>query len=48
MKNKKVAVIGGSRGLGKWIAKFLKKEGFKVTITSRDHEYGRKVAKKWE
>ena len=46
MKNKKVAVIGGSRGLGKWIAKFLKKEGFKVTITSRDHEYGRKVPKK--
>ncbi|MDI9624180.1 MAG: prephenate dehydrogenase [Methanothermobacter sp.] len=35
-----IAVIGGTRGLGKWIAGFLKGEGFKVIITGRDRVTG--------
>lgn len=41
-----IAVIGGTRGLGKWIANFLKKKGFDVTITGRDSHLGENVAKK--
>lgn len=43
---KNVTVIGGTRGLGEWIAKELSKEKFNVTITSRNKESGEKVAKK--
>jgi prephenate dehydrogenase len=31
----KAAVIGGSGGMGRWLAQFLKEAGFKVTITGR-------------
>ena len=41
----KVAVIGGTRGLGFWIAKFLKSEGLEVTITSQNEIEGIKIAK---
>lgn len=41
----KVAVIGGTRGLGFWIAKFLKSEGLDVTITSQNKIEGLKIAK---
>jgi len=41
-----VAVIGGTRGLGKWIAGFLKGEGFRVIITGRDRVTGENVSKK--
>lgn len=42
----KISVIGGTRGLGKWIAKFLKNRDFEVCITGRDRITGEKVAKK--
>lgn len=43
---KNVTIIGGTRGLGKWIAQELGKEKFNVTITSRNKSSGEKVAKK--
>ncbi len=43
---KNVTVIGGTRGLGKWIATELQKENLNVTITSRNKSSGEKVAKK--
>ena len=43
---KNVTIIGGTRGLGNWIAKELIKEKFNVTITSRDKSTGEKVAEK--
>ncbi len=42
----KIAVIGGTRGLGEWIAKFLKSKGFDITITGRDEITGERVSKK--
>ncbi len=42
----KIAVIGGTRGLGKWIAKFLRNRNFDVIITGRDEITGEKVSKK--
>ncbi|MGB9937242.1 MAG: prephenate dehydrogenase [Methanobacterium sp.] len=42
----KIAVIGGTRGLGKWIAQFLKNRNYNVTITGRDEVTGEKVSKK--
>ena len=42
----KIAVIGGTRGLGKWIARFLKNRNFNVIITGRDKITGNKVSKK--
>lgn len=42
----KIAIIGGTRGLGKWIASFLKEKGFQVTITSRDELSGNAISKK--
>lgn len=42
----KIAIIGGTRGLGKWIAKFLKDRNFNVTITGRDEITGEKISKK--
>ncbi len=41
-----VAVIGGTRGLGKWIANFLKKRGCQVTITGRNSLMGDAIASK--
>ncbi len=41
-----VAVIGGTRGLGNWIANLLKKKGCKVTITGRNTLTGMETAKK--
>lgn len=42
----KVAVIGGTRGLGKWIADFLKQRGCQVTITGRNSLVGESIASK--
>ena len=42
----KIAVIGGTRGLGKWIARFLESREFNVVITGRDEIIGKKVAEK--
>jgi prephenate dehydrogenase len=42
----KIAVIGGTRGLGEWIARFLKDRGFDITITGRDKVTGERVSKK--
>jgi len=44
--NMKVSVIGGTRGLGYWIARFLKDEGFSVIITGRDREAGLAAAER--
>lgn len=41
-------MIGGTRGLGNWIANFLKKEGCDVTITGRDSQEGMNIARKME
>lgn len=41
----KIAVIGGTRGLGKWIAKFLRNRDFSVVVTGRDEITGKKVSK---
>lgn len=41
-----IAVIGGTRGLGNWIANFLKKEGCDITITGRDSGLGINIARK--
>lgn len=41
-----VAVIGGTRGLGNWIAEFLKNKGCDVTITGRNRQIGLSTAKK--
>ncbi len=46
--NINITIIGGTRGLGKWIAHFLKKENFHVTITSRNKIQGQPVADKME
>lgn len=39
-----VSIIGGTRGLGYWIARFLKREGLRVIITGRDHDAGMEAA----
>jgi prephenate dehydrogenase len=44
----KVAVIGGTRGLGNWIASFLKKKDCDVVITGRDSFTGETEASKIE
>lgn len=41
----KIAIIGGTKGLGKTLAMILSKEKFDITITGRDTYYGEKVAK---
>lgn len=41
----KVAVIGGTRGLGYWIASYLKEKKLTVTITGRDSLAGKSAAK---
>ena len=40
-----MTIIGGTRGLGKWMAEHLR-DDFNITITSRNEESGRKVAEK--
>jgi prephenate dehydrogenase len=42
----KVAVIGGTRGLGNWIANFLSERGCPVTITGRNSLMGEAIANK--
>jgi prephenate dehydrogenase len=42
----KITVIGGTRGLGNWIANFLKKRGCELTITGRNSIFGKSLAKK--
>jgi prephenate dehydrogenase len=42
----KIAVIGGTRGLGRWIANFLAEKGFEVMITGRNTTEGELVSKK--
>lgn len=42
----KIAIIGGTRGLGKWIASFLSNKGFDVVITGRNVSTGESVSKK--
>ena len=41
-----IAVIGGTRGLGNWIASYLIKKGCDVTITGRDSRLGMNIARK--
>jgi prephenate dehydrogenase len=41
-----IAVIGGTRGLGNWIAEYLKNKGYDVTITGRNRQIGLSIAKK--
>lgn len=40
----KVAVIGGTGGMGQWLAKLFKAHGFEVIISGRDPEKARRVA----
>ena len=42
----KIAIIGGTRGLGKWIASFLSGKGFNVVVTGRNVAAGESVSKK--
>jgi len=42
----KIAVIGGTRGLGSWIANFLQKRDYDVVITGRDKISGKRFSKK--
>lgn len=42
----KITIIGGTRGLGNWIARFLKSKGFDVVITGRNKAEGENVSKK--
>ena len=39
-----MTIIGGTRGLGKWIAEYLKND-FNITITSRNETSGKEIAK---
>ena len=41
--NRNMTIIGGTRGLGRWMAERLK-EDFNITITSRDEASGREIA----
>ncbi|HIP84029.1 MAG TPA: prephenate dehydrogenase [Methanothermococcus okinawensis] len=38
-----VSIIGGTDGLGKWFARFLKSRGFDVIVTGRDVDKGKNV-----
>jgi len=42
----KIAVIGGTRGLGRWIAAFLSDKAFDVVVTGRNMITGKSVSKK--
>ena len=41
----RVSIIGGTDGLGKWFARFLKSRGFDVIVTGRDVNKGKNVEK---
>ena len=41
--NRNMTIIGGTRGLGRWIAEHMNKD-FNITITSRDEASGKEVA----
>ncbi len=41
-----ISIIGGTRGLGYWLARMLKKDKFNVLITSRNKTSGLKAASK--
>lgn len=43
----KIAVIGGTRGLGRWIATFLSLKGLKVVVTGRNKITGETISKKF-
>jgi prephenate dehydrogenase len=43
----KIAVIGGTKGLGRWIATFLSLKGLKVVVTGRNKITGETVSKKF-
>lgn len=45
-ENINITIIGGTRGLGKWIAEEFKKDNFNITITSRNKTSGLKAAQK--
>ena len=40
-----VSIIGGTDGLGKWFARFLKSRGFDIVVTGRDVNKGKNVEK---
>ena len=42
-EHKNMTIIGGTRGLGRWMAEHLK-EDFNITITSRDEASGQEIA----
>jgi prephenate dehydrogenase len=42
----KITIIGGTRGLGNWIANFLKKRGCNITITGRNSIVGTSLSNK--
>lgn len=42
-EKKNMTIIGGTRGLGRWLAEHLKND-FNITITSRDKSSGMEVA----
>ena len=41
----RISIIGGTDGLGKWFARFLKSRGFEVIVTGRDINKGKNVEK---
>jgi len=41
----KISIIGGTDGLGKWFARYLKNKGFEVIVSGRDVEKGKNVEK---
>jgi prephenate dehydrogenase len=40
-----ISIIGGTDGLGKWFARYLKNKGFDVVVTGRDTVKGKSVEK---
>lgn len=42
-ENKNMTIIGGTKGLGRWLAEHLK-DNFNITITSRNENSGKEVA----
>lgn len=43
-EKKNMTIIGGTRGLGRWLAEHLKND-FNITITSRDESSGLEIAR---
>lgn len=48
MKNSRISIIGGTDGLGKTIAKYLKEKGFEVIISGPDEIKGNVLTKELE